>query len=246
MTPVEEKLTPRIADGVAPPEATDAESFGYWSPGEVIHWHYRRPGALFENGPVLRQNVYPMRVVRDDHRGLIAWLAPGTMGIAPVRADGRPLARGPGVEFGYEWRMAQRPWLGTGTLRIAPAGMPWSVWLAWRPDWEFVDWYVNLEDAHLRDARGVYTCDHVLDLILKPGGQSLRKDEDELAAALEQGRFDAGQVQAIEANARVAADSMVNRDWPFAPQWCDWRPDPEWSVPSLAPALTDGIDPADS
>lgn len=242
--PIDAGLTPRVADGVAPSGATEAGSFGYWSPGHVINWHYRRPGALFAGGPVLRQNVLPMRVVRDDERGLIAWLAGGTLGIAPVRTDGQPLSRGPQIDFGYDWRMAVRPWTGAGTLRIAPAGRPWSVWLFWRPGWEFADWYINLEDAHLRDPNGVYTCDHVLDLILKPSGECLRKDEDELAAALEQGRFDAAQVRAIEANAEVAAASIAGRDWPFDPSWCAWRPDPGWDVPVLDPALTDGIDPA--
>ncbi|HVX45417.1 MAG TPA: DUF402 domain-containing protein [Mycobacteriales bacterium] len=243
-TPTDEHLTPQIAAGVAPPGAVEAAAFGYWSAGDLINWHYRRPGALLEGGPVLRQNVLPMRVIRDDERGLIAWLAGGTVGIAPVRADGRQLSRGAGIDFGYDWRLAVRPWVGTGTLRIAPAGMPWSVWLFWRPGWEFADWYINLEDAHLRDADGVYSCDHVLDLVLKPTGECLRKDEDELAAALEQGRFDAAQVRAIEANAEVAAASIANRDWPFDPSWCEWRPDPAWAVPTLDPALTAGLDPA--
>ena len=47
--------------------------------GDVVMWRYRDHG--WRSGSP--ENTAPMRVVRDDERGLVAWLAPGT-----VQADG--------------------------------------------------------------------------------------------------------------------------------------------------------------
>ena len=37
-------------------------------------------------------------------------------------------------------------WFGTGVLKLARPGEPWSVWLFWEPGWQFKNWYVNLEE----------------------------------------------------------------------------------------------------
>lgn len=77
-------------------------------------------------------------------------------------------------------------------LRVAPTGQPWSVWILFSEHaGEFAGWYVNLERPHIRDDRAVYTSDRVLDLVIQPDRTAVRKDEDELALAVEQGVFDA-------------------------------------------------------
>ena len=74
-----------------------------------------------------------MRVVRDDADGLVAWLAPGTPLLRPVLADGRELRSVPVAErfdvdrHGRANRLDS--WHGHGILKVAPAGVPWSVWL---------------------------------------------------------------------------------------------------------------------
>lgn len=74
----------------------------------------------------------PMCVVRDDDRGLVAWLAPGSVLEAFGGPDGRrirtvPLER----RWTVERTRIRETWWGNGVLRIAPAGAPWSVWLFW-------------------------------------------------------------------------------------------------------------------
>lgn len=47
----------------------------FLDPGDQISWHYRKPGWQ----PGDASMITPMRVVRDDERGLVAWLAAGTL-----------------------------------------------------------------------------------------------------------------------------------------------------------------------
>ncbi|MDQ3881057.1 MAG: DUF402 domain-containing protein [Chloroflexota bacterium] len=89
--------------------------------------------------------------------------------IRPVAKDGREIRDVPLAErfSAATGRMPRRStWRGPGTLLIAPPERPWPVWLFWRPGWEFDCWYVNLEDVHAREAAGVTTRDHVLDLVV--------------------------------------------------------------------------------
>lgn len=87
-------------------------------------------------------------------------------------------------------------------LRIAPTGRLWSVWAMFAEHTkEFAGRYVNLEDPHVRDEHAVYTSDHVLDLEIEPERTMARNDEDELALAVAQGRYDAATAAEIEADA---------------------------------------------
>jgi hypothetical protein len=55
-------------------------------------------------------------------------------------------------------------------------------------------------------------------------------DEHELEAAV-----DAGLISPEEAHEARAEGERVLADWPFPTGWEDWRPDPEWPLPKLAP-----------
>ena len=63
----------------------------YWAPGETILWRYTNPRHPNET-------VRPVRVVRDDADGLVAWLAAGTPLLRPVLADGSDLRAVPVAE----------------------------------------------------------------------------------------------------------------------------------------------------
>ena len=85
-------------------------------PGAVVAWHYG-------------EWVDMMRVVRDDDRGLVAWLPSGSERRVMTAYDGRGLRDRPLEErFRTERMPAVRTWSGPGILRIAPTGRPWSVW----------------------------------------------------------------------------------------------------------------------
>ena len=199
-------------------------------PGEHLWWHYRRSTWK----PGMPENIGPMTVVRDDPRALVAWLAPGTVILKSVLDTGEDLRAAPLTErFLRQRSMARTVWRGEGILRIAPARMPWSVWLFWEPGWQFAGWYINLETPIRREGRHVYAEDHALDVWVTPDRICHRKDEDELAAAVTQGRYSSEDAAAVARNADSAEAVVASWQSPFSDGWEDWRPDPSWTMPPL-------------
>jgi hypothetical protein len=207
----------------------------FWEPGSVILWRYRKPGWRIGQP----ERIRPMRVVRDDERALVAWLAPHTPIVQSVRPDGSdPRSAGLDQLFLGERRSVRSHWSGNGTLKVAPTGVPWSLWFFWHDDGSFANWYVNLEDPHVRDERNLITSDHVLDVVVKPDGEIHLKDEDELEAAVVAGRYTTAQATAIRNDAREV--EALARQWasPFSDGWEHWRPEAEWPLPQLPDNLT--------
>lgn len=210
----------RLVEGAGP--WTPAGAAPFLALGDVVRWRYAR-------------GCDPMRVVRDDERGLVAWLAEDTEQLVSVPADGRALRERPVVErFTAERVPAIRRWQGTGVLRIAPTGVPWSVWLFWEDDGSFAGHYVNLELTHLRSGAETSTRDLVLDLWLEPSGELWLKDADELEAATASGRFAGGLDDEVRAIADLARVHLVEAaDWPLDEEWTTWRPPAHWTTPPL-------------
>ncbi|WP_323097272.1 DUF402 domain-containing protein [Intrasporangium sp. YIM S08009] len=217
----------------------------FLDPGEVVMWRYRD----YAWAPGRPETVSPMRVVRDDARGLVAWLAPGTPQLTKRYPDGsdlRDVALAERYVRAPHRVQARSRWRGAGILRVAQAGTPWSVWLFWDvPDgldpadpaahdtWEFAGWYVNLETAHHRAGHDTFTGDHVLDLWIEPDGTVHVKDADELEAAEQVGLLSADETAAIRLNAEHGRASFRAGDWPFDDAWTRWRPDAAWTTPDL-------------
>lgn len=228
-------IVPQVTPPTVPDDARPLGAAPFLAPGDQIDWHYRAPGWQ-HGGP---SYIAPMRVVRDDERGLVAWLAAGTLVEGQGGADGRRVRAVPLERRWLEPRIRiVEEWWSNGVLRIAPAGVPWSVWLFWNhttgEDWEFAGWYVNLENAHLRTDRDTFSSDHVLDVEIEAGGVIHMKDEDELVAAIAQGRLTSGQAAQIERHADAAIASFHAGDWPFDEEWRRWRPEASWDAPELA------------
>ena len=194
----------------------------FLAPGDQVLWQYGRA-------------IDPMRVVRDDERGLVAWLAADTDLIGWQPADGRSIREVPLLErFTCERAPVVQRWRGGGVLRIAPTGKPWTVWLFWEDDGSFAGHYVNLELPHTRRDGETATRDLTLDLWMEPGGELWLKDVDEVEAAVRAGRYTQGQADEIHAIADWArVDLVEGRDWPLDDEWISWRPPTEWEGPTL-------------
>jgi len=163
--------------------------------------------------------VLGARVVSDTD-GLVAfWLPKGSPSLYPADAAGREI-RMPQANPVLVERKASRD-----SLALARPGTRYSIWLFWDSLWQFDHWYVNFERTIGWTGDCFDTVDHKLDLIVTADGSLRWKDEDELEHAAELGLLDAAEVRA-EAERVVAA-------WPFPTGWEDWRPDPDWGVPSL-------------
>jgi hypothetical protein len=208
-------------------EGRAAGTAPYFAPGQVLAWHYAGW-------------VDMMRVVRDDERGLVAWLPSGSERRVMVAADGLGLRDRPVAERSLVAREpVVRTWTGPGILRIAPTGRPWSIWVFVEDDGAFGGHYVNLELTHERPTGGAastFSRDLVLDLWMDGEGIWL-KDADELEAAVAAGTFTKEQGAVIEDVGRQArAELLQPRAWPLDEGWESWRPPPEWDDPLSLPA----------
>ncbi|MCX5368248.1 DUF402 domain-containing protein [Streptomyces sp. NBC_00015] len=217
-----------MADGEAVRRVGTGGAAAFWEPGSRILWRYR------ENGGVNFHIARPVTVVRDDEELLAVWLAPGTQCVKPVLADGTPPHQEPlRTRYTKPRTVARGRWLGTGVLKVARPGEPWSVWLFWDQGWQFKNWYVNLETPLARWDGGVDSEDHFLDICVYPDRSWGLRDEDEFAQAQHDGLMDRAVAEQVrEAGSRAVE---VIRAWgpPFSEGWQHWRPDPSWAVPLL-------------
>ena len=198
----------------------------YAEPGDVITWHYGH-------------SVDVLRVVRDDERGLVAWLPSGSEMLVSAPAGGGSLRDLPlDRRFSAPREMRTRAWQGPGILRIAPTGRPWSIWyFSDEADGSFEGHYVNLELVHRRpeDGRRVHTRDLVLDLWLE-AGETWLKDADELRAAVRAGCYTEEQESLVLDLAEQARAELIEpRAWPLDEDWESWQPPPDWDEPLSLP-----------
>ena len=208
-----------------------AEGDGPWRPagagpflavGDVVQWRYAT-------------RCDPMRVVRDDERGLVAWLADDTELLSTAPGDGVALRDKPLAErFLGERVPTLGTWRGGGILRIAPTDRPWSVWVFREDDGSLAGHYVNLELPHRRNGDETNTRDLILDLWLEPDGTLWLKDDDELEAVVEADRYSPEQAAEVRAIGEWARAELVEaRDWPLDDEWTTWRPPADWAAPPL-------------
>ncbi|MFJ3666130.1 DUF402 domain-containing protein [Streptomyces sp. NPDC090106] len=217
-----------MADGGAVRAVEAGTSSVFWEPGSQILWRYR------ENGGARFHIARPVTVVRDDPELLAVWLAPGTECVKPVLADGTSVHAEPLATRYTKPRAVQLDrWFGTGVLKVARPGEPWSVWLFWEPGWQFKNWYVNLEEPLSRWDGGVDSEDHFLDISVHPDRSWHWRDEDEFAQAQHDGLMPPGQAERVRAAGRAAIAGIRAWGAPFADGWQHWRPDPSWAVPLL-------------
>ncbi|WP_455352707.1 cytidylyl-2-hydroxypropylphosphonate hydrolase [Streptomyces sp. SYSU K217416] len=203
-----------------------------WSPGDHILWRYRG-NAVGGNGHV--HICRPVTVVEDTPDLLAVWMAPGTECVKPVLADGRtPVHHEPlATRYTAPRTTVRSRWFGTGVLKLARPGEPWSVWLFWERGWRFKNWYVNLEEPRTRWTRGVDSEDHFLDIAVHPDRSWNWLDEDEFDQAQRAGLMNAGQARRVRRAGRAAVEVITAWGRPFCDGWQDWRPDPRWTVPVL-------------
>ncbi len=142
----------------------------------------------------------PVTVVRDTPELLAVWMAPGTECVRPVLADGTPVHDEPlATRYTAPGPPSGLRWAGSGVLKLARPGEPWSVWLFWERGWRFRSWYVNLEEPRTRWSGGFDSEDHFLDISVYPDRSWLWRDEDEFAQAQRSGLM--GPEQAAEVRA---------------------------------------------
>jgi uncharacterized protein DUF402 len=186
--------------------------------------------------------VRPGRVVSDDERGLLIWVAPGSAAANEVAADGRGMRAMPFAEWiTLDYRIHVGTWNGPGVLKLLPPGAGYSVW--WfrdRRHGTFAGWYVNLEEPAVRwddgHLAGVDICDQDLDVWVPPDRAWRWKDEDEFAERLDfPSHYWVSDPGAVRAEGERVIQLIEAGEFPFDGTWCDFQPDPAWVTPDKLP-----------
>lgn len=199
-----------------------------WSSGDAALLRYVHEGRV--------SRIFPVNVVADGPDSTQLFIGAGTPIRARARLDGTPIPRTlPYAErFSLPWLLGDDVWSGHHVLMLTPHGAAHAFWAHWDEDWRFEGWYVNLQEP-LRPTRlGWDTADEVLDVVITPDlSQWNWKDEHELLAAVETGRFAEADTERLRREGERAIGTLERREWPFDREWASWRPDPEWPAPAL-------------
>ena len=187
-------------------------------------------------------NVRPCRVVSDDERGLLLWLARHTPVIVEVAVDGRGVRDMPFAEWvTLDHCLVPGTWSGPGILKFIPPDGDHSVWFFRTEEGHFKEWYVNLEERAVRwddgDLAGVDVVDQDLDVVVAPDRSWRWKDEDEFAERLAlPEHYWVPFPDRVRAEGRRVIKKVEAGEFPFDGTWTDFRPDPWWPVPAVVPA----------
>lgn len=206
---------------------TDA---GRFEPGQTI---VRR--CLYRDGRLAAADAG--RVISDDERGVLLWVATGSTVVRRTNMDGAPVRKLSLADRALmPTFMSPRKWEGGGVLILTPPGAAHSVWWFFAEAGHFRGWYVNLEAPAARWHGGLDLQDHALDIWVNPDRTWHWKDEDELEERTGHPSYwTEEEVPAIWAEGkRVIALAEAGR-YPFDGAWVDFTPGPDWT-PSTLPS----------
>ncbi|MEV4275390.1 DUF402 domain-containing protein [Actinoplanes xinjiangensis] len=186
--------------------------------------------------------VHPGRVISDDDRGLLIWVARGSVIAVETTLDGRfprDLAFPDWMAAPRAPRIAQ--WRGPGVLRFFPPGENHSVWFFRDDEGEFTGYYVNLEESAVRwddgDVAGIDVIDQDLDIVAGRDRVWRWKDEDDFAERLAFPElYWVPDEAAVWAEGRRVITRIEAGMFPFDGTWTDFRPDPSWGAPTELPS----------
>jgi hypothetical protein len=194
----------------------------------------------FQRGELLGR-AWVGRVAREDARGVWLWVADGSAFRDVGAADGRRFRDVPFADWGRTARTMRELHWSSDVLMLHPPTGAYSIWFFFAPDGTFQEWYVNLEEAAVRwddgHLAGVDTVDQDLDIVVAPDRSWRWKDEAEFDAHLAHPEvYWVPNPDGVRAEGERLVKLIEAGDFPFDGTGTDFRPDPNWSVPTIMPA----------
>jgi hypothetical protein len=213
---------------------TDGSGSGRFAPGRLILHRNVHLGRVAW--------VRPARVVSDDERGLLLWVARDTPVAGEVADDGRNIRRMPFTEWiTLSYRLVEGTWAGPSVLKFLPVGEAHSVWWFRDDEGRFTNWYVNLEEPGVRwddgEVAGVDIVDQDLDVVVRPDLSWSWKDEDEFTERLAvPGHYWVTDEAAVRAEGLRVIKRAEAGEFPFDGTWLDFTPSPTWPILTRLPS----------
>jgi hypothetical protein len=196
-----------------------------FSPGDTILYrgiHVTDSGA---HPPVLA-DLKPGIVEQDTPDLLAFWVPAGT----PTKVS-RPLNPAqPKPWFPGEWELIDAVWSRWNALFLVQPGAWHATWVWWTPEWDFLGWYVNLQEPLVRTADGVEHRDLQLDIVVKPDRTWRWKDEVDLERSVETGVISPDVAAKTRAEAERVIPLIEAGVHPFTADIAQRRPKPEWGL----------------
>ncbi|MEU4778423.1 DUF402 domain-containing protein [Micromonospora sp. NPDC023633] len=202
------------------------------------------PGRLIVHRNVRRGRiawVRTARVVSDDARGLLLWVARNSPVASEVTAAGLGMRAVPFTEWiSSSYRLAPGRWNGPSVLKFLPTGAAHSVWWFRDAHDRFANWYVNLEESGVRwddgALAGVDMVDQDLDVVVRPDLRWEWKDEDEFVERLAfPDHYWVADPDAVRTEGKRVIALAEAGEFPFDGTWCDFTPPPDWVIPDELP-----------
>ena len=147
-----------------------------FSPGDRIIYrgiHVTDSGAE----PPVVADLKPAIVAQDTPELVAFWVLAGTPTKVsrPIdRQQPKPWSRG-------EWELVDAVWSRWNALFLIEPEAWHATWVWWTPEWDFLGWYVNMQEPFVRTADGFDHRDLQLDIVVKPDRSWRWKDEADLS-----------------------------------------------------------------
>ncbi|MYH68134.1 MAG: DUF402 domain-containing protein, partial [Dehalococcoidia bacterium] len=132
------------------------------------------------------------------------------------------------------WELVDAVWERWNMLTLKVPDQWGATWVWWTPDWEFLGWYVNLEEPLRRTPLGFDLRDLWLDIVVDAERNWQWKDEDEVERVVERGLMSEAVADRIRREGEAVIADIERGAWPFTDDIRDWRPDPSWPTPGHA------------
>ena len=179
------------------------------------------------------QADFPLRIVENTNRRLVAWLSAGSEIRYWETVDGNdprsiPLER----RFAEKLTTARRHWEGPGVLRVFLPDATYHVIHFWKPLGSFSGWYINFEAPARRERSTIHTVDWHLDLWITRDGIGHWKDENEAAAAERAGHVTQEQLDTSRTTGLKILDNFEDFLLRVG-DWTSWTPPPQWGAMNL-------------
>lgn len=200
-----------------------------WSAGDAITWRIHVRVSTAPLGDL--SLVFATTVVRDSADEVMVFHRPGD----PMRwrnaVNGGPRDR---AVIGWRDGWREDAWHTFRVLIVKRPADEHTISLFWRDaDGRFVFWYIDLHSPLRRTATGFDFIENGLDVVVEPDMSAWRwKDEDELAWAVDAGRYTQAGVDELHREGERAVARLLRERGRFE-ELRAWRPNPSWPTPAL-------------